>query len=248
MKKTITVIVPAFNEEANIKDAIENILFAIGNNFEDYEILVFDDGSTDRTGEIIDEFAVNNDKIKALHNGRNRGFGYCCGRGVEIAGMNYISILPGDNEIEGFSVREMFKAIGVADIISPYTVNIEVRPRHRIIISSLYVLIMNILFRCNLHYYTGPAIHRRDLLRKIPLKISNFAFMSVVLVKLIRSGYSFVEVPIYIRNRTQGKSKAFKIKHVISVLCTIGKLFWEVQISGKKKYSCTLVKRVIPNY
>ena len=47
MKKTLTVIVPALNEEANIEDTVSNILSAIGNRFDDYEIILVENGSTD---------------------------------------------------------------------------------------------------------------------------------------------------------------------------------------------------------
>jgi len=247
MNKTLTVIVPAYNEETNIEGAGREILAAAQNaNFEYYEILLFDDGSTDKTGEIIDRLSRENNHFKPVHNSPNRGFGYCCSKGVELARMNYISILPGDNEISDYSVKEMFKAVGNADIIAPFTMNVEVRPRSRVLISNTYIYIMNLLFRCDLHYYTGPAIHRKDLLKTMPLQITNFAFVSTVMVRLVRLGYSFVEVPMYIRNRTKGKSKAFRLGHIISVLWTIAKLFWEVEIAKRKKYSNFPVKRVLP--
>lgn len=246
MEKTITVIVPALNEEANIGDATRNILSAINGYFADYEILLFDDGSIDRTGEIIDSLAAENSKIKAIHNGTNRGFGYNFNKGVELAKMNYISILPGDNEISRRSVEDMFRLVGTADIIVPYTVNTEVRPRARRVISGLYVFVMNLLFDCNLHYYTGPAIHKAELLREIPLKTNDFAFMSAILVRLIRIGHSFIEVPMYIHNRVKGKSKAFKIKNIISVIVTILKLFIEIYIVGDNRYKKFKINRVIP--
>lgn len=247
MKKTITVLVPALNEEANIENAAKNILSAINGHFADYEILLFNDGSTDKTGEIIDSLAAENPKIKAIHNGINRGFGYNFNKGVELAKMNYISILPGDNEISRHSIEEMFKLVGTADIIVPYTINTEVRPRSRRIISGLYIFIMNLLFDCNLHYYTGPAIHKTCLLRKVPLKINDFAFMSAILVRLIRAGHSFIEAPMYIHNRVKGRSKAFKTKNIISVMVTILKLFAEIYMFQQNRYRNFNVNRLIPN-
>ena len=244
--KTITVIVPSFNEEENIENTVKNILIAINNNFDEYEILLFDDGSTDRTGEIIDKLAAENPKIKAIHNGINRGFGYSYNKGVDRASMEYISVLPGDNEISGHSMVEMFKVIGMADIIVPFVMNTEVRPRFRRVVSSLYIFIMNLFFKCDLHYYTGPSILKSAFLKDIPLKTNNFAFISSALVRLIRSGYSFIEVPIYLNKQVGRKSKAFKIKNVIGVIWTIIKLFWEIEFGQKEKYNKFPIKRVVP--
>ncbi len=50
MKPTISFVIPALNEEANIANAVREAVAALGDRFRDYELLLFDDGSTDRTG------------------------------------------------------------------------------------------------------------------------------------------------------------------------------------------------------
>jgi cellulose synthase/poly-beta-1,6-N-acetylglucosamine synthase-like glycosyltransferase len=57
MNKTITVIIPALNEEANIRATYDEVMDALQGCFEDYEIIIFNDGSVDRTGAIIDDLA-----------------------------------------------------------------------------------------------------------------------------------------------------------------------------------------------
>ena len=135
--------------------------------------------------------------------------------------------------------------IGDADIIVPYVINTEVRPRTRRIVSSLYIFIMNLLFKCDLHYYTGPAILKSEFLKNIPLKTSSFAFISSVLVRLIRSGHSFIEVPIYLKKQVGRRSKAFRIKNVIGVIWTIIKLLWETEFVQKEKYNKFPINRVV---
>jgi dolichol-phosphate mannosyltransferase len=243
MKSTISVIVPSLNEERNIEDTVNNILQAIGERFKDYELILFDDASTDRTGEIIDRLAAVNTKIRAVHNSPNQGFGYCFNKGVELARMEYVSVLPGDNEIDARSIEDMFSLVGSGDLLVPYTLNTEVRPRFRRIISSLYVFLMNLLFACELHYYTGPVIYRAAVLRNNRLDTKNFAFTTALLVRMIRKGVSFLETPILICPRP-GKTKAFKIKNIFGVYWTIVKLFFEVRIFRRAEYSGTL-RRVV---
>lgn len=238
MKKTLTIIIPAYNEAANIAATVSEILWAIGDSFEDYELLIINDGSKDDTARIIDGLAADNPHVKAIHNGHNIGFGATYRRGVERASMNYVGIIPGDNEITGQSIKAILDLVGCADIVSPFTMNMEVRPYSRRVVSRLYTLIMNMLFTCELQYFNGPAIHRREILQAIPINTSGFAFQSTLLVRLIRSGHSFIEVGMYLRPRMGGRSTALKLKNVISVCLAIARLFKTVHFDEKERYSC----------
>ena len=247
MNRSLTVIVPALNEEANIEDTVKNILPAIGNRFDDYEIILVDDGSTDQTGHIMDELSKEVPAIRVVHNGRNRGFGYSSNRGVELARMEYVATLPGDNEIHFTTINEMFRLVGTADIIIPYTVNTEVRPRLRRIITNLYTVTMNLLFQFNLFYYSGPPVHKRENLHKLTVKTNKFAFISSALIQLILSGHSFVEVPMYLNVRTHGKSKALTFRNMVDAVMTTARVVWEVKFSQHRgKYKSFPTKRVIP--
>ena len=126
--KKLTVIIPALNEEKNIIPTIESVLLAINSKFGDYEIIVFNDCSSDKTGDIVEKLAITNKKIKVIHNKKTMGFGYNYRKGVELASYEYISMIPGDNEISPNSIKDMYSAIGKADIVVPYTVNYWIRP------------------------------------------------------------------------------------------------------------------------
>lgn len=237
MKRTISIIIPAYNEAANIAATVEEVLWAVGDKFEDYELLVINDGSVDDTAQIINALATGNPRVKAVHNERNMGFGATYRRGVELARMNYVGMVPGDNEIIGLSIAAILDLVGSADIVTPFTMNMEVRPYKRRFFSRLYTLIINMLFTCELQYYNGPVIHRRDILQSTPINTSGFAFQSTLLVRLIRSGHSFIEVGMYLRPRTGGRSTALKIKNVINVCLAIARLFKTVHFDEKARYS-----------
>ena len=73
--KSISIIIPAYNEEKNLADAVKTINAAVKSVFKDYELLILDDGSSDGTGVIADNLAKKNAKIRVIHFSRNRGFG-----------------------------------------------------------------------------------------------------------------------------------------------------------------------------
>lgn len=236
-KATLSVIIPALNEEGNLGAAVSTVLSAIGDRFADYELLVFDDGSADRTGAIADALAAADPHIRVIHNPRNMGFGYNYSRGVELARMDYVTMFPGDNEIPGEAVRTILSAVGSADIVVPYISTPAVRSGSRRVISAAFVALVNLLFGLRLRYFNGPCVHRRALLQSVPMKTHGFAYMAAILVRLIRSGCSYIEVPMPLQARQHGRSKAFKPKNVVSVVRTLGELFWEVRIAERDKYA-----------
>src|SRR5712691_5510376 len=147
IKPTISFVIPALNEEANIADAVREAAAAMGDRFRDYELLLFDDGSTDRTGAIMDDLAAADPAhVRVTHNPTSRNLGGVYKQGIALARMDYILMVPGDNENPGHALQAPFDAIGGADIVLPYPVNSAVRGFARNTVSRIYVGLLNRLF------------------------------------------------------------------------------------------------------
>lgn len=93
MEPKISVIMPAFNTEKYITEAIESIL---NQTFQGFEFIIIDDGSTDNTSNIIDEFSRKDERIIYLQNEKNMGVSYTCNRGIAIAKGKYIALMDSD--------------------------------------------------------------------------------------------------------------------------------------------------------
>jgi len=234
-ERTISIIVPAYNEEGNLRATIEGVVDIVSKRFSNYEILVFDDFSTDRTGEIADSLAMNNLHIKVIHNERNMGFGYNYTKGVDLAGMQYVMMIPGDNEITYESIANICDAAGIADIIVPYTVNMEIRPLSRRIISRAFTKLMNLITGLNLKYYNGPCLHKSEIIKSVPMTTWGYAYMAAILARLIKSGRTYKEVEMYLKQRGYGGSKAFKLKNILRVSKTLIELLLEMRFKRTKK-------------
>jgi len=233
--KTISVIVPAFNEEGNLRVTVEGIEDILNARFNEYEILIFNDCSTDQTGKIANDLAKKNHKIRLIQNPQNMGFGYNYVKGVDLATKNYIMLIPGDNEISEQSIGKICDLIGEADIIIPYTVNTQVRPFSRRVISRVFTQLVNLIAGLNLHYYNGPCIHRSDIIKSVQMATWGYAYMASILAKLIKGGCNYVEIGMYLKPRRHGKSKAFRLKNIMRVMKTLGELFWDIRIKGIRK-------------
>lgn len=235
---SLSVIIPVYMEAKNIRGAVDGAIRAVENaGIEKYELIIIDclrrDGSHDRTPEIADELASSNPRIRVIHNNYvNLGYKYF--QGVHAARYDYVTLIPGDNENATDSITETLKRIGEADIIIPYPVNTEVRPLMRRIFSRTYTLGNNFIFGLNLRYYNGLSVYRKDLFKRLPQWTDSFAYAAEILVLLLKSGASYIEIPIQLQKRASGKTAAFEIKNIITVMNTIFSLFWRVNIKKEK--------------
>jgi len=219
---------PALNEERNLSSSVTAVKCAMATPCE-FEIIILDDGSHDRTGQIGDELAAHDPQIRVVHNLVNRGPGYCYRRGVELARYDYVLMVPGDDETPAATIRTIAEHAGYADIIITYTVNGHIRPVHRRIVSRLFTIIMNALFGLRLRYYNGNLLIRKELLRSIPID-TNFSYLAAVLVRLLKRGCSYIEIGISLQRRQKGQSKALRLGNFASVATSILMLFLETRL------------------
>lgn len=224
-ERSISIIIPCFNEEDNLLAAYTNVTAALTETAHESEILIFDDGSTDKTGEIAEAIKAADPRVIVVTNRPNKGFGYNYKKGISIARMNYVTVMPGDNEISCESMKRIFRLMGSADMIIPFTMNMEVRPWSRRLVSRLFTILMNAIFHCELQYYNGPTLHRTDLVRGLDVRTSGFGFQAVMLVELIRRGHSFCEVDMYLQRKPVYRSSAVKFKNILSVIVTVLRLW-----------------------
>lgn len=232
MKPTLSVIIPALNEEANIAAAVAEVLRTVGDRFADYELLLFDDGSRDRTGAIMDELASTNPRLRVTHNPTPHNLGGVYQQGIQMARHEYAIMVPGDNENPGSAIEPVLDQIGKADIVIPYPLNQGVRPFARRVISRTYIGLMNLLFGCDLPYYNGTTICRVASVCAIRIRTASFAYQSEVLVKLLHQGASYVTVGIEIQPQPGRTSKALHWRNVVRVCQAIARLWFEVRFQS----------------
>ena len=234
MKLTISLIIPALNEEAGLEPTVNKVIQALGEKFIDYEILIVNDGSQDKTGEIAERLAANNYHIRVFHNPKNLGLGYNYRRGVGLATKDYIGWVPGDNDTTLASLENIFGAVGQEDIVVVY-IKSDIRGWIRQSVSKSFCTLLNLLFGLKLKYFNGPCVHKREILQRTKMTTNGFAFMAETLIRLIKAGHGYTEVGLDGQMRQGGKSKAFLFKNWIRVLTVIFRLFMEIQIVGTLK-------------
>lgn len=220
--RSLSVIIPAYNEYENILATLENITAALEPLSLSYEVLVIDDGSSDRTADLVASNLSRFPNVRLLKNERNMGFGSSYRRGVEAAARAHVVMVHGDNAWGSATLREFFSHTGEADVIIGYTRDmLKSRTWTRTFVSKAFTLLVNLITWRHLTYYNGLQIHEAPILKSLRIASRGYGFQAEVLVKSLRLSRSYVEVPMDLIEREKGESKAFRVKNVLDVLRTL---------------------------
>ena len=217
-KLTLTVVMPALNEKANISLALQNTLDALDSFAIDGEIIVVNDGSTDRTPEIIKEFEENDGRVRSIDHDKPHGIGAAFWEGVDAAAHDVVTMFPGDNENDPWEILRYFNLLEQVDMVIPFVYNKETRSVFRNILSLAYRFIINTTFRVNCNYTNGTVMYRKSIIKETPYRSSGFFFQTDLLIRSMKRGYLFAEVPYRLGQRLEGKSKAVSYPSLVRVI------------------------------
>ncbi len=234
MDRGLSVIIPALDEEAHIAAAVEEVKRAAAGRFAALELLLFDDGSSDGTGKIMDELALKDPRVRVVHNPEPRNLGGVYKQGVAMARLEFVVMVPGDNENPASALEGPFAAVGEADIVLPYPEDNRVRSPLRNVLSDGFTGLLNGLFGLDVPYFNGTVIHRTELVRAIPIRTDSFAYQAEALIRLLRLGHTYTAVPIRVVPRGGRKSKALRPKNVLGVGVTLARLLVELRLLPSK--------------
>lgn len=234
MKKTISFIFPALNEQELLVSSINSGIEAARILDFEYEIIVVDDGSSDATLSVAEKFRSENQNTKVVTHNKNLGLGAAYKSGLKVASKEYVMLLPADNAWDSKSIEGILKLVGSSDIVIPYIKNAADKSLFRRMLSGSYTKILNFVFGLKVPYYNGIVVHKRHILNTIEIVATDFSYQTEALVKLLRMGSSYVVVEANTNKRDCGKSKALSLNNIYKVCLSNLKLYFV--IAGNEKY------------
>jgi dolichol-phosphate mannosyltransferase len=228
--RSISIVVTAMNEQGNLEPAVESVVRAVASRFLDYEVIIVDDGSTDRTSEIARSLAARNPRIRVHRNPRNLGLGRSYRIGIDLATNEYIGWVAGNNMLSAAALGAVYDRVGERDMVISYVLE-DIRPLNRRIISRAFVVGMNLLFAVRLRYYTGPPVFKAAVAKRFPPGVtSGSLFVAEVLIRLLNAGQTYVEVGLHPQPRSSGATKTFRVKNILGVCRGMMRLFWALRV------------------
>lgn len=227
MDKSLSVIIPAYNEQDNIYGTLENVSKALKmSGITDFEILVIDDGSKDKTTQIVKNAEFQFSGLRLIQNPKNMGFGATYREGVKAAKKDFTVMVHGDNAWGYETLADLFSRLGDSQVVIGYTMDmLKYRSFFRTVISKSFTFVVNQITRFKLRYYNGLQIHPTETLKKMEIVSIGYSFQPEVLIKSLMQNKEFIEIGMILTERKKGESKAFKLKNIIEVLKSFVYLF-----------------------
>jgi glycosyltransferase involved in cell wall biosynthesis len=214
----LTVLIPAYNEEGGIATVVDWIRRALEPAGLDYEILVVDDGSVDRTAEIAAESGV-----RVLSHGGNRGYGEALKTGIQHAAHEWIAIIDADGSYPAEQIPELTRHLARADMVvgartrEGAAIPLIRRPAKKFLTWLASYLTGTKIPDLN----SGLRIFRRRLaLEFLHLLPSGFSFTTTITMCALNNGYVVQYVPIDYLPRT-GSSKIRPLQDTLNFLLLI---------------------------
>jgi len=214
---SFSIITPVYNEEAIIVNSINQNLEVLEKSGVNYEMVIINDGSRDRSGELITENFGFNDKIRIIHSHNNMGFGMAVKEGLQSARNVYLLSIPADSPLTT-EVFDAFKAAAAkADIVVSYRIaRLGYTPRMRLN-SHVYHLLIEIIFDIHLVDFNWIHLYNRKVFTEGNIKITSkgIFMLAEVLIQAQKKGYTFCEIPVAQSERLTGIASASKFSSVL---------------------------------
>ena len=200
---SLSVIVPVFNEAARIRSNLDLLISEVAPYFSSFEILVVSDGSTDGTDSILQSY--ENPRTKLICYPENHGKGYALREGFKAASGDFVLFIDGGMELHP---REIRIFIGLMELYDADVVVASKRhpqsqidyPRTRRILSSIYQLLVRLLFNMNItDTQVGLKLFKREVIESIlpHLTVDRYGADLEILALARATGYKrFLEAPV----------------------------------------------------
>ncbi len=223
--KSLTLFFPCYNEEANLKRVIEDAIGILPKVTDEFEILIIDDGSQDKTGEIADYLSSKRSEIKVVHHKNNMGYGAALRSGFKHSTKDLVFFTDGDGQFSIEEITKLLSHINNYEIVTGYRIK-RMDPIPRRINASLWTWLVNIVFRVRIRDINCAfKLFQRRIFNDIQLE-SNGAFINAELfARARRAGYKIKEVGVNHYPRLKGKQTGANIRVIIRAFKELLQLF-----------------------
>ena len=226
----LSVVLPAYNEEANVEKTVRAVAAYLDTKPIDYEILVVNDGSADGTGPILDRIASELPRVRPLHHPQNRGYGSALRTGFDAAGKRFVFYMDSDGQ---FDIRELDLVLPLATdedhIVTGYRIVRQDpfvrRLNAKLFGGTLVPLLLNVRVQdLNCAFKLIP----RKVLRSIKLESTGALINAELYGRAVRHGFGVKEVGVHHYAREAGVQTGAHLSVILKAFYDLFRLRQEI--------------------
>lgn len=232
LRHHISIIIPVFNEESKISALLTHVKDILDGSLLDYEILVVNDGSVDKTLQVIQEEEKLDSRVKVLSYEQNRGKGYAVKQGVVHSKGNIVLFLDGDFDISPIQIKDYVKQLEGYDLViasKAHPLSTVSGPTSRMFLSKMFNLLVRSLIPIKINdTQSGLKVGNGSVLRRIfeIMLVQRYAFDVELLAIATKLNLKIKELPI-----SMTLDNSFDIREVAKMFIDILGISYRLRIT-----------------
>jgi glycosyltransferase involved in cell wall biosynthesis len=214
----ISVVLPAYNEEAVIRQTVIEVIQKLTPLVADFEIIVVNDGSKDKTRQVVEYLAWNFPQVRLINHPVNRGYGSALVTGFTNTRKELVFFMDSDGQFDIADLALLLPHIHDHDAVLGYRIHRQDR----------WMRTLNAWgWKCLIRVFFGVKVRdvdcafklfRADFFYRYPLETTGAMINTEIMYKWARAGYSYTEVGVRHLPRTAGSATGAKLSVILRAL------------------------------
>ncbi|HIF94608.1 MAG: glycosyltransferase family 2 protein [Myxococcales bacterium] len=225
----LSLVFPAFNEASNLPALLESAL-SIGVGLDvDFEIVIVDDGSQDRSAELLIAASQQDPRIRAVHHAANQGYGAALRSGLREARGELVFFSDADLQFDLAEIRRLLEFAEAFDIVAGYRAPRR-DPWIRRAIAGLWGGLVRLLFDLPVRDVDCAfKVFRREVLDAIPIESIGAFVNTEILARARAAGFVIKQVPVTHRPRQSGRQTGAHPRVILRAIVELSQLYSELR-------------------
>jgi glycosyltransferase involved in cell wall biosynthesis len=228
-QRSLTIFFPCYNEEANVERSTREALKAAQMVTDDYEVIIVNDGSGDKTGDIADQLARENPRVRAIHHPQNQGYGAALQSGYRGSSKDTIFYTDGDLQFDLGEITKLWPLIEKYEVVTGYRLK-RSDPFMRKLNSFMWTSLTKLLFRLPVRDVNCAfKLFRREVIATMELESAGALIDAEVFARARKAGRSIVEVGVHHYPRQFGSQTGANPFVIVKAFKELFKLWWKLR-------------------
>jgi protoporphyrinogen oxidase len=242
----LSIVLPAFNEEENIVEAIRRAGRVASRLCGDYEIIVVDDGSKDGTARLVQSIEARDPRVRLVAHDRNRGYGEALRTGFKSARMDLVFFTDADNQFDMSELSKFLPWIDKVDVVAGYRVNRQDPPVRRLFARMWNMLVRSLFYVPVRDIDCAFKLFRRHVFDSLDLESMGAMVNTELMVKIGRSGAGVVEIGVRHYPRTAGQARGAHPRVIVRALVELVRMSRRLSQISAGQVPIPVADRVTP--